>query len=329
MLEELLKDAIDRGDIYRTAAGWERRQIERAAPARPRSATRSCSASSGCRRTPSRSSRPPPSSASTVRPDLLPGVCGCDTGRASKTALVTLVGEQLLDVDADGRRYRFRHALTREAVYDDIVLPRRQALHSRAADALAARRRRADRSARQAPVRGRPLRPRPCRSGCRPPPRPRIGRASRRPPSCCLRALPHVTDDLERAPTPRAHRSGHVARRRPARARERYLAEAIPLAERGRRSSPRRERATWCWVASTGSSRARTQARVEYERARALLEPLGPSRGPRRSLCPARQPARLRIRSTGGAIELLDRAIAVAEAARRDAPRVWALGFPA
>ena len=28
VLEELLKDAIDRGDIYRTAAGWERRQIE-------------------------------------------------------------------------------------------------------------------------------------------------------------------------------------------------------------------------------------------------------------------------------------------------------------
>ena len=28
VLEELLKDAIDRGDIYRTSIGWERRQIE-------------------------------------------------------------------------------------------------------------------------------------------------------------------------------------------------------------------------------------------------------------------------------------------------------------
>ena len=135
VLEELLKDAIDRGDIYRTSAGWERRQIEELRlPASVRE-----SILQRIERLPEDAVEVLQASAvlgAAIRPDLLPGVCGCDVA-AIETALVTLVGEQLLDVDAEGSRYRFRHALTREAVYDDIVLPRRQALHSRAADALA------------------------------------------------------------------------------------------------------------------------------------------------------------------------------------------------
>src|SRR5206468_2637374 len=52
-------------------------------------------------------------------------------------ALEVGVTQQLLDELADGSvGYRWRHALTQEAVSTEIVLPRRQALHGRAADAL-------------------------------------------------------------------------------------------------------------------------------------------------------------------------------------------------
>jgi adenylate cyclase len=54
-------------------------------------------------------------------------------------ALEVGVAQQLLDELADGNAsYRWRHALTQEAISTEIVLPRRQALHGRAADALIA-----------------------------------------------------------------------------------------------------------------------------------------------------------------------------------------------
>jgi class 3 adenylate cyclase len=51
-------------------------------------------------------------------------------------ALERGVTQQLLEEVIEG--YRWRHALTQEAISDQIVLPRRQQLHSRAADALQA-----------------------------------------------------------------------------------------------------------------------------------------------------------------------------------------------
>jgi class 3 adenylate cyclase len=56
-------------------------------------------------------------------------------------ALEVGVAQQLLDELADGvASYSWRHALTQEAISSEIVLPRRQALHGRAADALVASR---------------------------------------------------------------------------------------------------------------------------------------------------------------------------------------------
>jgi class 3 adenylate cyclase len=53
------------------------------------------------------------------------------------SALETAVAQLLVEEHrAGGGRYQFRHALTQEAIYDDIVTPRRQAMHSRAADVL-------------------------------------------------------------------------------------------------------------------------------------------------------------------------------------------------
>jgi class 3 adenylate cyclase len=54
-------------------------------------------------------------------------------------ALEVGVAQQLLDESVDGSAsYRWRHALTQEAISTEIVLPRRQVLHGRAADALIA-----------------------------------------------------------------------------------------------------------------------------------------------------------------------------------------------
>src|SRR5512132_2467908 len=62
-----------------------------------------------------------------------------DAGEAAvQSALETAVAEQLIE-EQPGRPggYRWRHALTQEAIYSDTVTPRRQEIHSRAADALA------------------------------------------------------------------------------------------------------------------------------------------------------------------------------------------------
>src|SRR5207244_10137865 len=47
------------------------------------------------------------------------------------------VQQQLLEEEPhDNGRYRFRHALTREAIYEDMIAPQREELHGLAADAL-------------------------------------------------------------------------------------------------------------------------------------------------------------------------------------------------
>jgi class 3 adenylate cyclase len=137
VLEEMLKAAIDRGDIYRDEADWQRKPISEL--------------------------RMP----KTVRDSILLRVerleatqaeilrCAAVLGRsfdyqtlirlseqdrmAVETALQTAVQQQLLEVeetDSSGR-YRFRHALTQEAIYNDLSVPTRERLHSAAADVLA------------------------------------------------------------------------------------------------------------------------------------------------------------------------------------------------
>ena len=53
-----------------------------------------------------------------------------------REALRSAVDEFIFVPTADGRRYRFRHALLREAVYDDLLPADRIALHRRVADVL-------------------------------------------------------------------------------------------------------------------------------------------------------------------------------------------------
>ncbi|HEY5661967.1 MAG TPA: AAA family ATPase [Gaiellaceae bacterium] len=58
---------------------------------------------------------------------------------AVQRTLEIAIAQQLVEPAGEGRAaYRWRHALTQEAVADEIVLPRRQQIHSAAADTLGA-----------------------------------------------------------------------------------------------------------------------------------------------------------------------------------------------
>lgn len=137
VLEEMLKEAIDRGDIYRTSAGWANREL---ADLRiPQSVADSILL---------RVERLQPDQADVLRAAAVLGVAFdyatllplTDLEEPIvKEALRECIAQQLIVEDpATPSRYRFRHALTRESIYEDIIQPERRALHARAAEVLAA-----------------------------------------------------------------------------------------------------------------------------------------------------------------------------------------------
>jgi class 3 adenylate cyclase len=135
VLEELLREALDRREIVRTATGWDRRPLDALRlPDTVREAVLL------------RVGRLDPVHIEVLRAaavlgrtfeyGLLVDVSEADEG-AVLAALEEAVGQQLLEEDAAANeRYSWRHALTQEAIASDTVLPKRQRIHSRAADAL-------------------------------------------------------------------------------------------------------------------------------------------------------------------------------------------------
>jgi class 3 adenylate cyclase len=135
VLEELLLEAVDRREIVRTATGWDRRPLDALRlPDTVREAVLL------------RVGRLDPVHIEVLRAaavlgrtfeyGLLVDVSEADEG-AVLAALEEAVGQQLLEEDAAAtERYSWRHALTQEAIASDTVLPKRQRIHSRAADAL-------------------------------------------------------------------------------------------------------------------------------------------------------------------------------------------------
>jgi class 3 adenylate cyclase/tetratricopeptide (TPR) repeat protein len=138
VLEEMLRDAVDRGDIYRTDSGWDRKALAEIRIPRnvrdtilhrlerlDRKDVAVLSAASVMGR--------------SIDLKSLSAVAGVDE-EAVLSALEASISAQLLEEeDRNSGRYRFRHALTREAIYEDMVVPRRQQLHARVADVLASR----------------------------------------------------------------------------------------------------------------------------------------------------------------------------------------------
>src|SRR5256886_451202 len=138
VLEEILKEVLDRGAVSREDPAWRHESLQRLRL--PRTVRDSVLG---------RLAHLPDDAAEALR-------CASVLGRSFdypllvalsgrppadvQAALRTCVQQQLLeeDPDVDGH-YRFRHSLTRESVYEDLLVPQRQELHSAAADALRAR----------------------------------------------------------------------------------------------------------------------------------------------------------------------------------------------
>ncbi len=137
VLEEMLKEVMDRADVRRSGGGWQRRSVEQLRiPDTVRDTILL------------RFARLDPAEAEILQAGAVLGrtfdypTLLTTSGAPEVTvhrALEVGVVQQLLDELADGgASYRWRHALTQEAISKEIVLPRRQALHGRAADTLIA-----------------------------------------------------------------------------------------------------------------------------------------------------------------------------------------------
>jgi class 3 adenylate cyclase len=136
VIEEMLKAALDRGDIYRTDSGWDRKAVkDLRLPQTVRDTILL------------RLERLQPDHAEVLRAasvlgqsftyQLLVSLTGLDA-MAVLAGLDACVQQQLLEEEGSAATYRFRHALTREVIYEGMLTPVRQQLHSRAADALRA-----------------------------------------------------------------------------------------------------------------------------------------------------------------------------------------------
>ncbi|MBA3735305.1 MAG: AAA family ATPase [Actinobacteria bacterium] len=136
VLEEMLREAIDRGDVSRTAHRWERRALtDVRIPETVRDAILL------------RFARLDPAEAEVLQSAAVLGrsfeyatlVAVAESPAATvQDALAVGVAQQLVEEVGSGQAtYRWRHALTQEAIADEIVLPKRQEIHSRAAEALA------------------------------------------------------------------------------------------------------------------------------------------------------------------------------------------------
>src|SRR5207248_3251936 len=135
VLEEMLKEAIDRGGVSDGNEGWQRGAVERL---RIPETVRDTILLRFARLDPGQADILEVAAVlgRTFGYGTLANVTGASPAMV-QTALEVGIAQQLLDElgDADAH-YRWRHALTQEAVVDEIVLPRRQHIHSSAADAL-------------------------------------------------------------------------------------------------------------------------------------------------------------------------------------------------
>src|SRR5690242_3931778 len=137
VLEEMLRDAFDRGEIFRTDTGWDRKTL---AEFRIPPTVRDTILQRLERLSPEHVAVLSAASVMGRSFDVasLARVASVDESVALP-ALEASVTAQLIELeDRRSGRYRFRHALTQEAIYEDLVVPRRQQLHSRVADVLAA-----------------------------------------------------------------------------------------------------------------------------------------------------------------------------------------------
>jgi class 3 adenylate cyclase len=241
-----------------------------------------------------------------------------------QAALEAAIAEQLVEDHPDGHaRYRWRHALTQEAIYESIVIPRRQAIHSRAADVLAEKP--ASRSVDIASHLLGAARFEEAVPVCLQAAEEAEQTAAFRGAAHLLeRVLPHVADPLQNATIVGRIGRDYALNGEPGSA-EALLREGVDALERlGELREAARNRIV---LGRCMWERSRPDlARIEYERARDVLETEGPSG----------ELAMAYVRLAGlhafeldysGCLEAARKAVEIAEAAGADYERVYGLSF--
>jgi tetratricopeptide (TPR) repeat protein len=322
VIEELLKAALDRGDIYRSGAGWDRKALsELKLPPTVRDTILL------------RMERLGPEQADILRtaavlgPSFAYQTLVAVSGREEEVvqgALHACVQQQLMEEEPQKPgRYRFRHALTREAIYEDMITPKREKLHLQAAEVLR-------QQPGTAPVdlayhliaanrwdEAIPMTLKAAEDAER-------RKAFLEAAALYGRTLSHVTDDLTRGQILCCQGNnyffaGDIARAQP------HLEEGIRLLEAKDQKQEAAKYRLSLGRCHWESSRPGL-ARAEYERALRSLEPAGPSE----------HLAVAFVRLAGmhlfedepaECLEMAQRAVVAAEAAGADAPRIWAGNF--
>ncbi len=318
VLEEMLKEAIDRGDVFETDDGWEQRALDDVRI--PETVRETILLRFG------RLDRAHVEVLETAAVlgrtfEYATVVEAVDASEAAvQDALAAGVAQQLLEEVVAGRpTYRWRHALTQEAIADEIVLPRRQSIHSRAANVLAA-------GGSAAPGIARHL------LGA--------GRFDEAVPVCIAaaddaaasfafadalelldRALPHVRDPLARARLLSRIGNALWMSGKPAKA-EQVLEEGIAgLETAGEKLEAARYRLV---LGRTHWEQSRPErAREEFERARGMLEADGPSAELAVAYVRLAGLYKFELDNERG-LEACSKAVEVARAAGAEFERVWA-----
>jgi EAL domain-containing protein (putative c-di-GMP-specific phosphodiesterase class I)/tetratricopeptide (TPR) repeat protein len=321
VVEEILKENMDEGVFYREDGGWASRVT--AEMRLPRSVADAILM---------RVTRLTPQEADILQaaavlgrsflPDDLATVSGEEAGTISEV-MKTCVQQQLLDHDEDGRRFQFRHSLTLEAVYEDMILPRRQQLHLLAARALQERPSsspaeianhlvQAGRWDEAIPA---------CLSAAE---MALLGRAYKAAASLYERVLPHVVDPAEHARLLCELGNAHWNAGDPATA-QKYLDDGIAALEsQGSALSAAHHR-----LASARCSWERSrldEARRQYQHCRAVLEEVGPSEDLALAYCGLAGLCAFELDGPG-AQELAERAAAIASQVEAPSAHVRALSF--
>ncbi len=317
VVEEFLKVVLDRG--FRPAAGWEQKVMkELTLPPTVRDAILLRVERLG--EEPAEILRSAAVLGAAFSYPALVSVSGQPSGTV-QSALRLFVQQQLIYEDRQvSGRYYFRHALTHEAIYDDLISPRRAELHGRAADVLAA-------APQAAPVEvahhllaaGRwqqavPL----CLQAAQEAER-RGG--YREAAELYERVLPHLPDDAALGLVLCRLGGAHLLAENPARG-QRHLEEGVRVLEKsGEFRAAARYRIQ---LGSCCAQRFQPQrAQMEWERARQVLEPEGPSEDLAYACIHLASLQGLQW-ETEPALALAEHAVAVAEAAGAIAPRTLA-----
>jgi class 3 adenylate cyclase/tetratricopeptide (TPR) repeat protein len=138
VIEETLRDALDRGDIFRTDEGWDRKSL---AEMRIPPTVRDMILQRLERFSPEHVAILAAASVIGRSFDVqsLAAVAQVDEAAVVAALEASVLAQLIEEEDRRSGRFRFRHALTQEAIYEDLVVPRRRQLHSRVADVLLTR----------------------------------------------------------------------------------------------------------------------------------------------------------------------------------------------